>query len=142
VAKKSISLETTLSGSTILKRIRAAKDAGYDIELRYIALATVDLHVKRVEQRVRLGGHAVPVATIVRRYHDSLRNLPEAVKLAGRLLVIDNSGREKRFLLRMESGQILERDTEPPNWLLMRLPAILSALNLAEQERRLYGEDG
>jgi predicted ABC-type ATPase len=57
---KSISLETTLSGNTVLQRMAAAKRAGYEVELRYVALASPELHIHRIAQRVAKGGHYIP----------------------------------------------------------------------------------
>jgi len=125
---KSISLETTLSGHTVLNRISAAKRAGYAVELRYVALASADLHVMRVEQRVLKGGHGIPRDAIVRRYAQSLENLSKAMELADHVLVIDNSGTEKRLLMRTELGAVLERDLFPPPWFQDLVPAIELAL--------------
>jgi len=125
---KTISLETTLSGQTILLRMADAKRAGYLVELRYVALASAEIHINRVEQRVLKGGHDIPSETIVRRYADSLDNLPKALEIAHKATVIDNSDTEKRFLLRAERGVILERDPNPPRWFQARWEQIQLAL--------------
>jgi len=74
------------------------------------------------------GGHDIPSETIVRRYADSLDNLPKALEIAHKATVIDNSDTEKRFLLRAERGVILERDPNPPRWFQARWEQIQLAL--------------
>ncbi len=127
-ARKSMSLETTLTGSTVLNRMSNARRAGYDISLRFVALASATLHIDRVRQRVRKGGHDIPRETIERRYEASLDNLPKAIGYADHVTIIDNSGREKLMLLRAEHGAILEISPDQPLWFRSRLPAIRSAL--------------
>jgi predicted ABC-type ATPase len=125
---KSISLETTLSGHTVLQRILAAKQTGYDIELRFVALASPELHIMRVRQRVLKGGHDIPPATIARRYAQSLENLPKVVGFCNKINILDNSGAERRFLLRAENGVVLTLDPNPPAWFAALLPAIHAVL--------------
>lgn len=36
--RKSISFESTLTGQTVLNRMAEAKEAGYEVDLRYVAL--------------------------------------------------------------------------------------------------------
>ena len=45
---RSICLETTLTGRTMMARLYAAKAAGYDVTLIYIALQSAELNVQRV----------------------------------------------------------------------------------------------
>jgi len=125
---KTLSLESTLSGKRILNRLAAARRAEYVIELRYVALLSADLHIQRVAQRVRKSGHDIPAETIIRRYDQSLENLPKAISLSDRVVVIDNSGPKRQFLLRAENGRVLELATELPAWFSSRWPAIEPAL--------------
>jgi predicted ABC-type ATPase len=52
-----LSIETTLSGHTILKRLRETRDAGYEIGLNYIALNDLEVNITRVALWVMAGGH-------------------------------------------------------------------------------------
>ena len=69
--KETFALESTLSGRTYLRLLRDAKQAGYRIHLHYLWLPTVALAIARVRERVKKGGHRVPVADIRRRFHRS-----------------------------------------------------------------------
>jgi len=93
-----------------------------------VALASPALHVYRVAQRVIKGGHDIPPDTAIRRYWQSLENLPAAAKLANRVAILDNSDVEKRTVFRSQGGLILELDPHPPAWFQTLLPAVKAAL--------------
>jgi predicted ABC-type ATPase len=66
--------ETTLAGRSYAPWLRALRQNGYSVRLVYFWLASADLAVARVAQRVRLGGHGIPEPTIRQRYRRSLVN--------------------------------------------------------------------
>ncbi len=66
--------ETTLAARSYAGWLAGLRERGYVVQLYYFWLATPDLAVARVAQRVRLGGHSIPEATIRQRYRRSLRN--------------------------------------------------------------------
>jgi predicted ABC-type ATPase len=49
-------IETTLSGTFVLKHMQIAKENGYDIVMYYIGLQDVQMHIDRVASRVEQGG--------------------------------------------------------------------------------------
>jgi len=78
--------------STLQTRLRVLKAASYQIHLAYLWLASPELAVARVRERVRRGGHSVPEATIRRRYFSGLRNLFNVfMSLVDDWIVYDNS---------------------------------------------------
>lgn len=85
------SIETTLGGQNVLRQMEMAKSAGFSINLYYVGLDNVNLHIDRVAQRVAQGGHHIAEEDIRRRYVTSLDNLPKAMRLADRTLIFDNS---------------------------------------------------
>ncbi|GBQ51619.1 zeta toxin family protein (plasmid) [Komagataeibacter sucrofermentans] len=121
-AGKSISLETTLSGRSVIRRITAARNAGYHIELRYIALASVEMNVQRVRARAAGGGHFIEPEAIRRRYIGSLANLPTVIGLSDRVVISDNSGVMPEPVLEIENGQIVRRGMTMPAWLVSTCP--------------------
>jgi len=72
--KVSFAFESTLSGRTYATMIRHAKTQGYRLHLSYLYLATVQLSIRRVRERVKKGGHDVPVTDLKRRFLPSLHN--------------------------------------------------------------------
>lgn len=74
-AREDFGFEPTLSGRGYLKLISELRAAGWRIELIYLALPSVLLSQLRVAERVKHGGHDIPLADIVRRFPRSLANL-------------------------------------------------------------------
>lgn len=71
---ESFALETTLSGLSYLRHIRAWQAQGYRVSLYFLALPTVEVAMARVADRVRQGGHDIPEAVIRRRFAAGLYN--------------------------------------------------------------------
>jgi predicted ABC-type ATPase len=129
---QSVSLETTLTGSSILRRMRQAKAAGFEISLFYVALLDPSRNIARVAARVANGGHHIPSDTIVRRVAASQENLPAALTIADYGKVFDNSGPELTHLLTVEHGRILFEAPALPQWLARRMPSIRQVLGTAQ----------
>ena len=75
VFRKDFAFETTLSGRGYLRLIKRLKKEGWQVELLYLALPSVELSKLRVLERVEHGGHNIPVKDIERRFPRSLSNL-------------------------------------------------------------------
>ncbi len=67
-------VESTLSGRGMTRYFQLARDHGYRIVVVFIFLRRAELCVRRVQQRVRKGGHDVPEVDILRRYARSRTN--------------------------------------------------------------------
>jgi predicted ABC-type ATPase len=67
--------ETTLSGRTYVKLLGDMRQNGYRVVLFFLWLPSADMAVARVENRVKQGGHSVPLDDIRRRYRAGVRNL-------------------------------------------------------------------
>lgn len=100
-AKRDFVFETTLSSRHSLDVMRRARQSGFDVGLMYVILDSSQRNLDRVDFRVRTGGHHIPDADVVRRYENSLKNLPVALKLADEAVIIDNSRREPLYLFEM-----------------------------------------
>ncbi len=72
---ESFAFETTLATRSYVKLIQQAQRRGYFVTLIFFMLDTPDQAVKRVERRVSMGGHNIPVDVIRRRYEAGLQNL-------------------------------------------------------------------
>lgn len=92
--REDVVLETTLSGGFPLKVLRDARRAQYDVTLVYVGLDDVNECLERVRRRVRSGGHDVPETDVRRRFVRSLIALPEAITLADRVFLYDNSNEQ------------------------------------------------
>lgn len=68
-----------------------AVDAGYDVTVYFVCTSDPEINVRRVEQRVSMGGHDVPRERIVARYWRTLDLLCHAALVARRTVLFDNS---------------------------------------------------
>lgn len=85
--------ETTLASKSYRNFIIRAKENGYYVKLIYFWLQSPDLAVRRVETRVKEGGHSIPKNVIIRRYHNGLKNFFEIFEpIVDEWMFIDNSG--------------------------------------------------
>ena len=73
----SFGLESTLSGTTHAKLLERAKFLGYQIELHYLWIPSPALAIRRIRQRVKMGGHSIPEADVRRRFPRSLDHFLE-----------------------------------------------------------------
>jgi predicted ABC-type ATPase len=87
---RSFIAETVFSHPSKLDLIRSAQGAGYQVVLR-VLLVREKLAVERVAHRVRMGGHDVPERKIRERYHRLWPLVAQAVSIADRAVVYDNS---------------------------------------------------
>lgn len=83
--------ETTLGGATMPRLIAEAASSGFEVRLFYVGLASPELHLARVRQRVRSGGHDIPESSIRRRWRHSRQNLIQLLPVLTELRVYDNS---------------------------------------------------
>ena len=67
--------ETTLASRIFVERILVARENGFRAKLFFYWINSPDLAVRRVENRVRKGGHSVPEEVIRRRYYKGICNL-------------------------------------------------------------------
>jgi predicted ABC-type ATPase len=91
--RESFTVETTLSGHGYARAIPEWQARGYFVTLIFLALPDVETAIARVAERVRQGGHDIPVPTIRRRFEAGLRNFETVFKpLVDEWLLIDNAG--------------------------------------------------
>ncbi len=85
--------ETTLAAKSYINFVNRAKQSDYRVTLLFFWLRTPDLAVKRVETRVKEGGHNIPEETIRRRYKSGLNNFFNIFQpIVDDWMFIDNSG--------------------------------------------------
>jgi predicted ABC-type ATPase len=111
--------ETTLSGRTYVKLVREMKKRRYLIHIFFLWINDVELALERIRLRARNGGHAIPEATVRRRFGRSLANFLRVYKpLADSWTIFDNSGDIPKMTAFEESGKIEILDPDLFNILL------------------------
>ena len=121
-AGESLSIETTLAGKTALRYMQRARERGYILSLVYIGLSAPELSRARIDQRVANGGHDIAQADVERRYPQSLANLAEAMRIADRSLVYDNSDEQMEFVVHYEGGRLVKLGAALPDWARTSIP--------------------
>ena len=89
--RSAFSFETTLGGRTIAGMLESAARSGFPVNVWFVGLESVDLHVHRVAARVAKGGHPIQVSDIRRRWNRSRENLIRLMPHLIELRVFDNS---------------------------------------------------
>ncbi len=111
--QQDFAIETTLATKSYVSFIKKAQKVGYFVTLLYFWLNSPELAIKRVEDRVKAGGHDVPKDVIRRRYRAGAQNLFTLyTPIADYWLVVDNS--ENPFCLVAEGkrSDMIEKHDE------------------------------
>ncbi len=91
--------ETTLSGRGYVKLFMDLRQKGYVLKLFYLWIPDVALSLKRITNRVRLGGHNVPTEVVKRRFTKGLNNLFSIyMGLVDYCAIFDNSSSVPRMV--------------------------------------------
>ena len=139
--RKDFAFETTLGANTIPRMLAQAASQGIEIYIWYVGLFSPELHIERVQARVRRGGHDIAAEHIHRRFQHSRLNLIELISHLTALRVYDNSANadpatgktpKPKLVLHMERGKIRNaRDLkDTPEW---AKPIVATALKLHQR---------
>lgn len=78
----SCAFETTLRSGITFEQAALARQAGFAVEMRYLALETFGMHMERVKMRADRSGHSAPEPVLRSVYDTSINNLPRAIKVS------------------------------------------------------------
>lgn len=112
----SFSMESTLSGNSILQRIKTAKENGFFVRLNYIGVNSVSINIDRVQARVASGGHFIDETIIRNRYDISLQNLTKILPLCDEVFIYDNSGEVPNLIFHLSENELTQWVDELPKW--------------------------
>jgi predicted ABC-type ATPase len=104
-----------------LAMLRKAVDAGFDVTLIYIGIASSELSARRVDQRIAIGGHDVPRDRIASRFARSLANLAQAIAFVPTVQLYDNSSADEPYrpVATFERSRLVSRMRgKLPRWAL------------------------
>lgn len=90
-AGESVGVETVLSSDKYRALVDSVNEARGIFGLIYVALSSPAISQVRIAERVRRGGHGVPVEKLAARWQRSLDNLAWFVRRATGFWVLDNS---------------------------------------------------
>jgi predicted ABC-type ATPase len=99
---ESFCFETTLSGRSYARMIPTWQGKGFVVRLIFLSLASVEMAIARVAERVAQGGHSISEDIIRRRFTAGRANFQNLYKnLADSWALYDNSGQSPVL---MDSG--------------------------------------
>ena len=98
-AYQTVGVETVLSSPKYRQLVTRAKARGFEINLIFVYLRTVELNIERVRLRVKRGGHDVPEDKIKSRRVRSFKQMPWFFKAADKAFIFDNSDAEPKLVL-------------------------------------------
>lgn len=117
---KSFAFETTGAGKNYINHLLEAKNKGYLIHVLFLWLESPELAVKRVEERVKQGGHSIPKDVIIRRYFLGLNNFfTHYLDIADTVLIANNSSEQQKVVARKNIHKPLEV-LDKISWLKMQ----------------------
>lgn len=116
--------ETVFSHQSKLALLHSARARGYRVTVVYVHLASAELNVARVSQRVTEGGHSVPEAKIRARRDRVLGLIREALAAADDAVVLDNSDDRDPFrvVARLAGGRVTQAAEALPGEVAALLP--------------------
>ena len=111
-------METVFSHPSKLEMLHTARAAGFRLVAFHIGLASADLAVARVRERVGEGGHPVPKEKIRARYRRNGVLIRDAVLLADRAQILDGSAlnRAPALLAEFAGGNAIRVGDGLPDW--------------------------
>jgi predicted ABC-type ATPase len=113
--EKNFAIETTLSGKNYLKSIIEFHKKGYQVNLIFLYLDSPLEAKKRVEYRVKMGGHHIDEKDIKRRYYRGLTNLvDEYLDVVDYAVIIDATNTERKLIAKKAKSRI--KVFEPEIW--------------------------
>jgi len=97
--------ETTLATRSYVPFLEACRKDGYTVHVILLYLPTVELAIKRVEERTRSGGHDIPREIVRRRFRRGLVNFRDLyLPRSDFFLVYDNSRKAPSIIARGHKG--------------------------------------
>jgi predicted ABC-type ATPase len=99
--------ETTLSGKSYATLLKELKKKGYELHLFFLWIPDPELAIERIKDRVREGGHNVPVEDVKRRFTRCMHNFFSLYEpLVDSWMLFDNSKAKPVLLAKRKNGHI------------------------------------
>lgn len=118
--------------------IKQFREAGYSVNMIFLALENVVLSLQRVAVRVSQGGHYVPPAHIYENYFGNIKSLDQNLKLIDKLTIIDNSSINAKHILTLENRKITYIARDPmPAWIQNNMAELLKIIERDNTRRPL-----
>lgn len=113
--RRSFNQETTLPTATIVRQIKKARAAGYQIRLYFVGVENFQTAIKRVRKRVQNGGHGVDEKLIRQRFERLPDTLRDVLPLVDTAFFYDNT---VKFIqvAHVRNNVIVDCENDIPVW--------------------------
>ena len=116
--RKDMAFETTLRTDYAIRVAARVRQAGFEVDLRYLAPQDVSINIERVRIRADAGGYSAPDWKLREIYQSSTGNLPAAIRTFSTVDVVDNTQlNDLQLKLSAQDGQIIYLAEQIPAWL-------------------------
>ncbi|QEY24343.1 zeta toxin family protein [Neisseria animalis] len=112
----SFSMESTLSGRSILQRMKAAHENGFHVRLNDVAVDDAAINLARMAARAKAGGHFIDSNTVRRRFQTASKHLLQALPLCHEVFVYDNSYEQPNLIFWLTKSRITQLSEKLPAW--------------------------
>lgn len=113
----SFSFETVFSHPAKIDILKKAQAEGFRTYMYFVATENPSVNVKRIQQRVKDGGHNVPEDKTIARYYRCLEQIRYALPYLNRAYFFDNSTEQSIFFAEYESGKGFQLHSKlVPEW--------------------------
>jgi predicted ABC-type ATPase len=113
IARENFAFETTLASRSFTPWLKRLRQDGYRVHILFLWLRSAELAVRRVAERVHLGGHDVRAEVVRRRYGAGLQNFFSLyVPLADSWQMFDNSEPSEPRLILAGNDKVSVHDPE------------------------------
>lgn len=113
----SFSFETVMSHPSKVVFLKDLQERGYKTYLYFICTKDPKINIQRVKDRFYKGGHLVDEDKIRQRYLRSLALLKDAFNIVDRAFIIDNSKKEREFIIEKNNDQVTVFQRKVPEWI-------------------------
>ena len=112
------SFESVMSHPSKIEYMVTAKAKGFHVTLVFVGIDDPVINVERVQNRVKKGGHPVPINKIMERYARTMNLLFDATQAADDVIIFDNTSRDNglKVVARVTDGNLISYEKGVP-WL-------------------------
>jgi predicted ABC-type ATPase len=115
--KESFGFETNLADNETWKFLESVQFLGYQVVINFFCVESVEICIKRIDNRVVEGGHFVRSDIVKGRYDSGLKLLYHYYEMPDLLLLTDTTEQNPITFLVLEKGEIIVKKDNLPNWI-------------------------
>lgn len=105
---QTIGVETVLSSPKYRRLVEKARQRGFLVKMIYVTLASDELQLRRIKQRVAEGGHDVPAAKVTDRRRRSFAELAWFARHVDQCTIFENSIGSPQLAATLSAGKMLQ----------------------------------